>query len=159
MIEDIGPPLFVAVNNHFGIAISPKTVAAALQFNSQFLVIIDLAVENDANASFGIEHRLMTSGQIDNGKPPKSQSDWPGDKVTLIVRSSVSDSIGHTPNRCWLDRLVARKIKLTANAAHFIKQTSVIVSQRSEPSRVICFFVKSFTDLIRIVLRSLASTI
>ena len=99
---------------------SPETVAATLQFNSQFLIVVDLPVEDDANASLCIEHRLMTSGQIDNGKPPKSQSDWPGDKVTLIVRSSVSDSIGHTPNHCWLDRLVARKIKLTANAAHII---------------------------------------
>src|SRR5436190_508590 len=67
MIKDIRPPLFVAVNNYFGIAVSPKTVAAALQFNSQFLVVIDLPVEDDANASLRIEHRLMTTGQIDNG--------------------------------------------------------------------------------------------
>jgi hypothetical protein len=72
MIKDIGPPLFVAVNNHLGIAISPEAMTAALQFNSQFLVIIDFAVEDDANASLRIEHRLMTTGQIDNGKPPKS---------------------------------------------------------------------------------------
>ena len=72
MIEDIRPPLFVAVNNHLGIAISPETVAATLQFNSQFLIVVDLPVEDDANASLCIEHRLMTSGQIDNGKPPKS---------------------------------------------------------------------------------------
>ena len=44
--EDISAPLFVAVNDDFGVGIRPKLMTFALQFSSEFFVIVNLAIED-----------------------------------------------------------------------------------------------------------------
>ena len=65
-IEDISAPFFVAVNDHFRVGIRSELMALALQFRSQFLVIVNLAIENYPHGFFCIRHRLVTAGEIDD---------------------------------------------------------------------------------------------
>src|SRR4029450_5733208 len=62
----------------------------------------------------------MTSGQIDDRKAPKTESNWTGDKVTLIIRAAMDDRSAHSADRCRFHRLLPEKNKLPANATHFI---------------------------------------
>ena len=41
-------------------------MALALQFGSEFFVIVNLAVEDYPHGFFAIRHRLMTAGEIDD---------------------------------------------------------------------------------------------
>ena len=66
MVENIRPPLLVTVNDHFGVGACVKTMAALLELGAQFLEIVNLAVEDDPDRFFGVRHRLVTAGQIDN---------------------------------------------------------------------------------------------
>ena len=45
------------------------------QLSAQLLEIVNLAVENDPDGFFGVGHRLMAAGQIDDGKPPETEPD------------------------------------------------------------------------------------
>ena len=47
MLQNFGAPFLVAVNNHFGVRICAKTVAALFELRAQFLEIVNLAVKND----------------------------------------------------------------------------------------------------------------
>ena len=66
MIEDICAPLFVAVDDYFRVGIRPKLMALALQFGSQFFVIVNLAVEDYPHGFLCVGHRLMAAGEIDD---------------------------------------------------------------------------------------------
>ena len=47
------------------------------QLRAQFLEIVNLAVENYPDGFFGVGHRLMAAGQIDNGKSAETETDGP----------------------------------------------------------------------------------
>jgi hypothetical protein len=65
----------------------------------------------------------MTSGQINDGKAAKAESDRTRDEVTLVVRTAMDYRSGHSPDRLRFHRLVSSEVKLTANAAHDSKRT------------------------------------
>src|SRR5437660_11857548 len=99
MIQNFSAPFLVTVNNHFGVGIRSKLMALALQLCSQFPVIVNLAVKNDPNCFLGIRHRLMTSGQINDGKSSEAEPDRTREEVTLVVRTAMDDRSGHSPDR------------------------------------------------------------
>ena len=125
MIQNFGAPFFVAVNNHFGVRICAKTMAAFFELSAQLFEIVNLAVKNDPHCFFGVRHRLVAAGQIDDGKPPKAEANRAIEKVALVVGSAMANRFGHSPDRFRFHRLVPGKVKLAANAAHlFEKLTS-----------------------------------
>ncbi|HEU0050214.1 MAG TPA: hypothetical protein VFQ43_21675, partial [Nitrososphaera sp.] len=69
---------------------------------------------------FRVRHWLMTSGQINNGKPPEPESERPGNQVAFVVGTTMDHRLGHPPDRVRFDRFVPDKVKLAANAAHFL---------------------------------------
>ena len=118
MIEDISPPLPIAVHNYLGVTVGPKTISQLFKFHSQFFEIVDFAIENDPDCLFGVGHWLMASGKVNDGKATKPQADWTGNKITFVVRAAMSNGIRHSPDYLRIDRCVIGEIKLTADAAH-----------------------------------------
>src|SRR5262249_35581792 len=46
-VEDVRPPLLVAVDDDLGVGLGPEPVATALQLAPELLEVVDLAVEDD----------------------------------------------------------------------------------------------------------------
>ncbi len=55
--------------------IGGETVAAFLQVGAEMLVIIDFAIEDELDLAVFVAHRLAASGQVNDGKTTKGQSD------------------------------------------------------------------------------------
>jgi hypothetical protein len=54
------------VHDDFGVAAGVEDVAERLQFGDQFLIVVDFAVEDDANALVFVVQRLLAGGQVDD---------------------------------------------------------------------------------------------
>ena len=110
------------MDDYFRVGIRPKLITLALQLRSQLSIIVNLAIEDYPNGFFCVRHRLMTAGQIDDGKPAESEANGAIEKVALIIRPAMDNRLGHAPNRFRLDRLFLGEVKLAANAAHWLKK-------------------------------------
>jgi hypothetical protein len=109
------------VNDYLRIGFRPKLTAALFQLCAQLFEIVNLAVESNPNGFFGVGHRLMAAGQIDNGKSPDTEGDSLGDEIPFIVRATVNDRRGHSPDRVRIDWVAPDEIKLASYTAHGCK--------------------------------------
>ena len=60
MNKKIVAVLFVKMNNYFRVGFGSKTMALSQKLCAQFLEIVDLTVEDNADRSIFIEDRLVT---------------------------------------------------------------------------------------------------
>ena len=102
-----------------------------LQFASELGKVIDFAVENYPNGFFLVRHGLMTAPKVDDRESAKTESEWSGDVVPLVIRASVDEGPGHSFDVPSPYRLQASEIILSTNAAHGI---SLICSLRLQGS-------------------------
>src|SRR6516165_7863965 len=58
-------PLFVAVNQHFGVASGRKAMPESAQFFTQCAVVVDFPVEDGQNAAILVRDRLISGVQVD----------------------------------------------------------------------------------------------
>ena len=93
-------------------------MAELFKFGAEFFEVVNLAIKDHPNRFASIGHRLVSSGQIDDRKPPEAQSKRARDEVTIVIGAAVDHGLGHSPDRFRFDRVVPREIKLAANAAH-----------------------------------------
>ena len=128
MLQNFGAPFLVAVNNHFGVRICAKTMAAFLKLDAQFLEVVNFTIQDDPDCFFSVRHRLMASRQIDDGKSSEAKPYCTGNKVAFVIRTAVDHCLGHSPNRFQFHRVVPGEVKLAANAAH----ESEVGDQKSE---------------------------
>lgn len=61
-------PLFVAVNEHLGVAARAEHVSGGLKLGAQFAVVVDLAVEAQNREAIGALHGLAAVGEVDDGE-------------------------------------------------------------------------------------------
>lgn len=86
----------VKVQEDFGIGLGAKTVTARrLQLRSQYPVIVNFSVKDQMVLSVFRGHRLMASGQIDNGESLKTETCSRKRLVTLIVWAAMTHGSGH----------------------------------------------------------------
>src|SRR4029453_5407181 len=74
--EQLIAPLFPAVDEYLCTrGISNKVMSAPLQISTEYLVVIDLAVENEVYPSILVVHRLMPPGEVDDSQTAEGQAD------------------------------------------------------------------------------------
>src|SRR4030095_4145041 len=61
---------------------------------------------------------LVPASQIDDGEPPKPQTEGPLNEVPFVIGSAVKDGPRHPVNRFHVRALVLGEIKLAGDAAH-----------------------------------------
>ena len=120
MIEDLFPPLLITMDNHFRVGARPEDVSSLFEFRTQFLEVINLAVQDDPYLLLRVGHRLVPAGQIDNRQPPKAEPNRAVKIVSLVIRATMDHGLGHAPNRVTIHGFVSDKIKLAANTAHSV---------------------------------------
>src|SRR5206468_7205402 len=55
----LAPPPAVAVHDRLGVGAREETLPGALELGAQLLVVVDLSVEHDLDASVAASHRLV----------------------------------------------------------------------------------------------------
>src|SRR3954467_5215291 len=75
LLHHLSAPLLVAMNNDFSVAVGTKSMPGGDQLRTQFLKVIDFAVESDPDGLIFIAHGLMSGGrEVDDGKPAVLQA-------------------------------------------------------------------------------------
>ena len=97
--EHIGAPLFIAVNEHFGISMRYENVALLFKRFLDFGKIEYLAVEGYADGAILVIHWLATFfGEVDNFKPFVPDRYAVFDVETFLFRAAMIKQLGERPD-------------------------------------------------------------
>src|SRR5262249_46246041 len=91
-------PFLPAMHKHLSIRmVRSKVVAPALKIRPEFGVIVDLPIENRADLSVFVPHRLMPRCDVNDRQPPMPEKDTDGfvDEKTIAVRPTMRQRSGH----------------------------------------------------------------
>src|SRR5438046_10339100 len=70
-------------------------MAAADQVATHFVMIVDLAVEDDLDRPVLVPDRLLPAGDIDDREPTHAERDLRGDEIPAVVGPSMEDRIAN----------------------------------------------------------------
>lgn len=104
--EHLFAALRVELEQHFGVRLSPRRDAVVVQPGAQLLVIVDLAVEADPVAGFGVKHGLRAAfAQVDDGKAAMSEADAPvgGHPQAGAIRTARDHRVTHAQKLGFVD--------------------------------------------------------
>src|SRR5205085_1227890 len=87
--------LLVGVDDGLGIRARVELVAARFEVALQFLVVVYLAVEDDADARVAARHRLVAAGEVDDRESPHADGGAAQHLGPLLVRPAVLDPPAH----------------------------------------------------------------
>jgi hypothetical protein len=73
-----------------------------LQLVPQFLVVVDLAVEDHPDGPVLVCHGLLAAIEVDDAEPPHAQSDAVANIDALLIGSSMSHRPAHGPDVVFL---------------------------------------------------------
>ena len=69
--RQVAPPLLVAVHEHLGVrVVGEEAVARTLELGAKLAMVVDLAIEHDDGAAFGVGHGLRAAGVVEDRQPP-----------------------------------------------------------------------------------------
>ena len=116
--DRVSAPAGIGVQNHLGIAVRVKPVAARDQVFTQFRVVIYGAVENDGVTFFGLGHRLVAGRrQVDNRETTMSEHNRTVEKLATIVGPASRHLRRHAFRNARIDCLFA-ETQGAKNTAH-----------------------------------------
>ena len=99
-LDEAVAPLAVAVEQHLGVGVVGDEFAAArLQLRAEFGVVVDLAVEDDAELAVARPHRLRAAGEIDDREAAMAEEDARAfiRPMPVCIRPAMRDGGGHPP--------------------------------------------------------------
>ncbi len=73
-------------------------MAEFFQFAAQFLMVVDFAVEDDGHIAIFRQNRLIAVTEVDDLEPRRAHGADPGLEHTLLVRTTMNQRGGGTPN-------------------------------------------------------------
>ena len=92
-VHHLFPALGVEMQQHLGVGVRAENAAPALELAAQLAVVVDLAVERDAEAPVGGGHRLRARlGQVDDREAPVGEAD------PLVIRDPQPCPVGAAPD-------------------------------------------------------------
>jgi hypothetical protein len=106
------------VNDDFGVAAGVENVAECLQFRDEFLVVVDFAVEDDADALVFVVQRLLAGGQVDDGEAPMAEPDAGFDMQAAFVGTAMELRFVHAMEYRTVDVAFASGVKDAGYSAH-----------------------------------------
>src|SRR5947209_14394966 len=88
------------MQDHLGVATGMKPHAFARQLVAKRGVVVDLAIEDDCDATLP-EHRLRSTADIDDRQAPVTQSHSAvvGDENALAVRTAMLERVAHPDDK------------------------------------------------------------
>ena len=113
-------PGFPGVDDDFGVAAGVEDVAERLQFGDEFLVVVDFAVEDDADALVFVVQRLLAGGQVDDRQPAVAEPDAGFDMQAAFVRAAMELRFVHAVEYRTIDVAFASGVEYSGYAAHAV---------------------------------------
>ena len=75
LFRELFAPLFVAVNENFGVTAGLEGVSRSEELFAQFHEVVDFAVERDDDGTVLVVHGLGAVGKVDDGKTAETEGD------------------------------------------------------------------------------------
>src|SRR5262249_7435184 len=97
-LDEAVAPLAVAVEEDLGVGmVGDESATMHLQLRAEVGVVVDFAVEDDADLAVGGPHGLRAAAEVDDGEAAVAEEDGGtfGEPVTFGVGSAVADGVGH----------------------------------------------------------------
>ena len=117
-IEDGLAPLLVAVQEALGVGAAVELVALGLELGTEFLEVVDLAVEDNDDAAVLVGHGLSAGlGQVEDRQAAEAQGNAAVDKLTAHVGTAMDDAVHHLGEHLGL---VIRPTDKTDKTAHIL---------------------------------------
>ncbi len=106
------PPDFVAMDNHFPIAVGQRPLAERFQLGSQLEVVVGLAIVDELHRSGLITQRLLPTGHIDDAQPADAQAtDPPRRNVSRsLIGAAMDKGFNLSFERFWLNRFAVEGV-------------------------------------------------
>ena len=117
-VDAVFAPGFPGVDDDFGVAAGVEDVAQCLQFRDEFLVVVDFAVENDADALVFVVQRLLAGRKVDDREAPVAKPDAGFDMQTAFVRTAVELRFVHAVEHRTVDVALASGVENAGYSAH-----------------------------------------
>ena len=111
-------PLFIPVDDDFGVGVGPEHVAGRFQFGPQFPEIVNFSVENHLEGFVFVADGLFTGRQVNDAQPPVPQEDAGIEEVSPVVRAAMTQHSGIVGERIVLPVEFPVKVEKAENSAH-----------------------------------------
>ena len=105
------------MNDDFGVRVRAKHMAAPFENAAQFLVIVNLAVEDDRDVACFVEYGLAPAGKINNTQAAHSKRNRGSDEQPVIIRATMPNGFHH-PARNGFGLFGVFNSNDAANSAH-----------------------------------------
>ena len=94
-VEQGGAPFLVAVEQDFGIGAVAEGMPGGAELLTEFVVVVDFAVEAQDKAVVFVVHGLRAVFQVDNGQAAEAEGDMTVGKESFGIGAAVGDGVGH----------------------------------------------------------------
>ena len=118
-------PGFPCMHDHFRVAARVEAMAQCLQLRYQLLIVVDLAIEDDGNASVFVEQRLLPRCNVDNRQPAVPQCDTRLVVLALSVGATMRLRVVHASQQTTIELAPATRIEYACNTAHCYQHAPV----------------------------------
>ena len=88
-------PLFIGVDDYFGIRARQESVAFVFQFLAQFAEIVNFAVVDDGKRTGFVPDGLRTAGKINDAEAARASDYGWGDENSLFIGAAMNDGGEH----------------------------------------------------------------
>jgi hypothetical protein len=106
------------VDDDFSVAASVEDMAEGLQFRNEFLVIVDFAVEDDADALVFVVEWLLAGGQVDDGEPTMAEPDAGFEMQAAFIGTAMELRFVHAMEHRTINVAFASSVKDAGYSAH-----------------------------------------
>ena len=111
-------PGLPGVDDDFGVAAGVEDVAQRLQFRDEFLIVVDFAVEDDADALVFVVQRLLAGGQVDDRQAAVAEPDAGFDMQAAFVGAAMKLRFVHAVEHRTIDVAFASGVENAGYSAH-----------------------------------------
>ena len=111
-------PGSIPVQQDFCVAVGPEAMPLALEFGTQFEVVVDLAVERDDELPILGGHRLLAARDVDDRQPTMREAEAGAQVQTGTIWTAMSDRIRHRAKHGLVDRSRAIREPDPGDATH-----------------------------------------
>ena len=111
-------PGFPGVHDHLGVAACMEDVTERLQFRNEFLVVVDFAVKDDANAAVLVEQGLLAGCQVDDRQAPVTKAEAGFEMQVALHRPAMVLALVHAVKHGTINFAPAAGVKNSGYSTH-----------------------------------------
>ena len=128
-LQAIGAVFVIETNDGLGVRLCVEFMPAFEQALAQFLIVVDLAVEDEPLRFVLIVQRLLPASEVDDRQPTHGEADILADVKTVLVRPAMDDGAVHLLQQAAVGRLPVGVDK-PGNSAHQLLLTAIVPLRR-----------------------------